>query len=344
MRNRFGIFEEDDFQDTCQMSVMYDWQSTLEDFPKAKRQINKPLYQVHMDSFSSSFKSIEGYNHVFVDAAAGYGWIYGLKSKNGVIKALREWYSDIADLRTKHKLVVLMLDHASEYKSEEMMQFLESRGISSHFSTLKEQWQNSAAESTINSIMMSAQTVMAESGLGGRFWFKAASAGKDARNKTFKEEIRTMLHQAIYGKKRDMSDFRAFCCRAWVYLDKHTPRAKEAIYVGFANNMSQWALWTLEDKKIMTSNQVKFSEHEFPFQTRKMVDQFLLDNITDILYQHASNVTWVHYKKLHVSNYEKVHYDTVSDLDVLKVMSKEKTYTSAIQDLPKYPLLPLGSK
>ena len=48
--------------------------ATLEDFPKLKRLINKPLYQVHMDSFSSSVKSIEGYNHaiVFVDAATGY--------------------------------------------------------------------------------------------------------------------------------------------------------------------------------------------------------------------------------------------------------------------------------
>ncbi len=53
-------------------------------------------------------------------------------------------------------------------------QFLESRGIRSHFSTPKERWHNGAAESTINSIMMSARTVMAESGLGGRFWFKAA--------------------------------------------------------------------------------------------------------------------------------------------------------------------------
>ena len=62
-----------------------------------------------------------------------------------------------------------MLDNAFEYKSEEMMQFLESKGIRSHFSTPKEQWQNGAAESTINSIMMSARTAMAESGLGGAF-------------------------------------------------------------------------------------------------------------------------------------------------------------------------------
>jgi hypothetical protein len=116
------------------------------------------------------------------------------------------------------------------------MQFMESKGIHSHLGTPKEQWQNVAAESTINSIKMIARTVMADSGLGGRFWFKAASAGKDARNATFKERIGMTPHQAMYDEKRDLSDFRAFGCRAWVYLDKrrrekgkHTPRAKEAI-------------------------------------------------------------------------------------------------------------------
>ncbi len=112
-----------------------------------------------------------------------------------------------------------MRDNAFEYKSEEMMQFLESKGICSHLSTQKEQWQNGAAEPTINSIMMSAQTVMAESGLGEQFWFKAASVGKDARNVTFKERIGMTPHQAMYGV-RDVSDFRAIGCRACVYLDK----------------------------------------------------------------------------------------------------------------------------
>jgi hypothetical protein len=44
--------------------------ATLEDFPNVKRPINNPIYQVHMDSFSSSVKSIEGYNYaiIFVDA------------------------------------------------------------------------------------------------------------------------------------------------------------------------------------------------------------------------------------------------------------------------------------
>ena len=131
MCNWFGIIEEDDLRDTCEMSIMYVRQSNIGRLPKSKNPINKPLYQIHMDSFSSSVTSIEKYSHeiIFVDAATGYRWIYGMKTKDDAIKALRTWYADIADLRTKHKLVVLVRDNASEYKSEEMMQFLESRGV-----------------------------------------------------------------------------------------------------------------------------------------------------------------------------------------------------------------------
>ena len=56
---------------------------------------------------------------------------------------------------------------------------------------------------------------MTESELGGRFWFKAANSGKDARNVTFKERIGMSPYQAMYGEKKAVSDFRAFGCRAW---------------------------------------------------------------------------------------------------------------------------------
>ena len=64
--------------------------ATMEDFPKANRPTNKSLYQVHMESFSSSVKSIQGYIHaiVFVDAATGYRWIYGMKTNDDIKKCL----------------------------------------------------------------------------------------------------------------------------------------------------------------------------------------------------------------------------------------------------------------
>jgi hypothetical protein len=54
--------------------------------------------------------------------------------------------------------------------------------------------------------MLIARTVMVESGLGGRFWFKAAMAGVDARNVTFKARIGSTPHHFMYGQKRMFLD------------------------------------------------------------------------------------------------------------------------------------------
>jgi hypothetical protein len=218
-----------------------------------------------------------------------------MKTKDQMINVVKKWYSD---LRTMHRLVVVVSDNAGENRSQEIKEFFESKGIRNHFSTAREQWQNGPAESTIDSIMLIARTVTVESGLGGRFWFRAATAGVDASNVTFKALIGTTPHRLMYGQKKDVSGFQAFGCRAWVYMDpehrakgKHTPRAEEAIYVGFAINTSVWSFNhdVPERKKIMTTNQVKFSEHEFPFRNRKMVEKHLIDNSTDMLFQSPSN-------------------------------------------------------
>ena len=58
MRTWFGIIEEDDFRNSSSCMI---GKATLEDFPKAKHPINKPLYQIHVDSLSSSIKYIEEY-------------------------------------------------------------------------------------------------------------------------------------------------------------------------------------------------------------------------------------------------------------------------------------------
>ncbi len=80
---------------TCDIHVEFPscmfGKATLEDLQKSKKVIMKPLYQINMDSFSSSVKSIEGYFHslVFVDAATGCRWIYGLKTEDEALNILK---------------------------------------------------------------------------------------------------------------------------------------------------------------------------------------------------------------------------------------------------------------
>ena len=321
--------------------------SKLENMPDRKEHASKPLGRVYIDIFSSSVRSIEGHDFglLITDDCTMYRWLYGMKTKDEIIKVLKTWYSDISELRQLHELLVVIRDNAGENKSRELKDFFESHGIRSYFSTAYEQWQNGLAESSINSLMTGARATMVESGLGGRFWFSAAMAAKDARNATYKARIKTTPWHRMHEELRNVSKFRAFGCRAYMYLNeerrppgKHVPRAVEAINLGFATdlNTSGYKLFIPETGKTIVSNQVKFDERSFPYRKQKVLDQDKQDELTNILHRVPSSSNWVPYdKSLPSTMYEKVHYDTQSDVLILRLTNAENTYakTTHIQYL-----------
>ncbi len=107
-------------------------------------------------------------------------------------------------------------------------------------------------------------------------------------------------------------------------------RGIDAVNLGFASNTRAYILYIPERKALITTNQIKFDESEFPFRKAKMVEQYLSDNSTDILFQSAADVTWVLYNKFHVGDYEKAHHDKIGDVVVRQINLKENTFTRAI--------------
>ena len=82
---------------------------------------------------------------------------------------------------------------------------------------------------------------------------------------------------------------------------------------------------------MMSSNQAKFDEDLFPFRKEKVVEQYQSDQSTDILYRSQSNVKWIPYNRLHISNYTRIHYDSASDMMVMRVNTEANTYTRVTQ-------------
>ena len=82
---------------------------------------------------------------------------------NIVLQVVKRWYSDIADLRQKNTLVVVMRNNSGENKSKEIMDYFDYVRVRKQFSTAHEQWQNGLPEAAINLIMRLAGTVMAKS-------------------------------------------------------------------------------------------------------------------------------------------------------------------------------------
>jgi hypothetical protein len=182
---------------------------------------------------------------------------------------------------------------------------------------------------------------MVESGLGGQYWFSAMMAAKDARNATYKERIGTTPWMLMHGTKRDVSKFRAFGCRAYVYLNeerrergKHVVRAIEAINLGFAtdHNMSAYKFWIPSKQKLMLCNQAKFDELLFPYRKQEIINQDKEDHLTNILTYAPPGSKWIPYDKTTPSNlYEKVHYDRASDTLILRLTNEQDTYTKTTQ-------------
>jgi hypothetical protein len=76
----------------------------------------------------------------------------------------------------------------------------------------------------------------------------AAKPCKNTSNATYKEHIKMTPWEMMHGREKDISNFRAFRCMAWVYQNKdrrgNTPAsnrflcAVKAIYLRFATDHS----------------------------------------------------------------------------------------------------------
>jgi hypothetical protein len=106
-----------------------------------KERSDKPLAKIYLDIFSTSVTSIAGHNYALIITydCTGYIWLYGLKTKDDILKAVKKWYSDIAELLETHTLLVVMRDNTGENKSKEIVDFLESHRIENRYSTPYEQ-------------------------------------------------------------------------------------------------------------------------------------------------------------------------------------------------------------
>ena len=129
--------------------------------------------------------------------------------------------AEIHGLREKYPLL-------GENKSKEISDYFTSQEMASRYATAYEQHQDGLSESGIKSVFLLARSAMAGSGLAGKYWFCAATCGKDGRNATDSERIKNTPWGLLFGEKQDISKFRPFGFRAWMFLNKDRPPASSA--------------------------------------------------------------------------------------------------------------------
>ena len=111
---------------------------TLENYSGSKEPDPRP---VHMDVYSSSVTSIEGYNHALIitDSCSEHCWQYGMKTKDEVLAMSKRWVAETAGIQKDHPILVVVRDNACENTSKELNDYFTERGIKNCFSTPYEQ-------------------------------------------------------------------------------------------------------------------------------------------------------------------------------------------------------------
>ena len=208
-------FDEHEMCPACMIG-----KSKMQNVPGPGKRATRPLGKVNFDLIVSTIPSIEGYYYgaLFVDDHTGYKWLYGLKTKDEALDAAKRWMAEIADLREKYPLLVVMRDNAKENSSKAICDYFTSMGVKNYYSAGYEPWQDGLAEASIKSTIMLAKCGIADSGLGAPFWFSAMVNGKDCRNVTYKHRIRNTPYGLLYGEKKDLPKFGPFGCRAYMHL------------------------------------------------------------------------------------------------------------------------------
>ncbi len=82
-----------------------------------------------------------------------------------------------------------MRDNSGKNKLKALQEYFTWMGVENYYSTAYEPWQDGLADAAVKSTVMTATFCMAESGMVGRFWFKAATNRKNCRNVTYKRGI-----------------------------------------------------------------------------------------------------------------------------------------------------------
>jgi hypothetical protein len=150
--------------------------------------------------------------------------------------------------------------------------------------------------------------------------------------------------------KKDVSKCRPFGCKAYVHLNKerrekgkHTPRAVEAIHIGFASdcNMSAYKFYIPSSRKCIVSNQARFDEESFPYRNQDMIRGKLdEDNNLEILsvdklptrcIEFTQEINLDQYEKLHVGNGEHYILRSKTEQDVYMKVSREAFFQSLLQ-------------
>ncbi|CDF39664.1 unnamed protein product [Chondrus crispus] len=168
---------------------------------------------------------------------------------------------------TDRKIKVLRTDRGGEYLSTEFKSFLIANGTQHQMTTAYTPEQNGVAERLNRTLVNLVRSMLAHKKVTKGFWAEALANAVYVRNRVTSRAIPPKMTPYHLWMKSvpNVGHLRVFGSKCWYTLPKHNiqkldARAKEAMFLGYAENTKAYKLWDGDLHKVIVSRDVTFDE------------------------------------------------------------------------------------
>lgn len=202
------------------------------------------LDRIHIDIWGPAPTQSAGgakYFMLIMDGASSYRQVYFLSSKSAdvTLRVFKE-YLTRAERQTGRKMRRVRMDMGKEWMNSLWNDYGKEHGLIYEFTTPYAHQQNGVAERSMRTILDTARSMLAESGLPAKYWADAVQTAVYVRNFVPSSRKPDVVPAEMWsGKKQDVSHLRPFGSTAYAHipsdlnLSKLGPRSVKVVLLGY---------------------------------------------------------------------------------------------------------------
>jgi hypothetical protein len=228
---------------------------------------SKPLELLHMDLFGPTlYKSIGGnlYCLIIVDDYSHYTWTLFLGDKSETPEIFKT-FTRRAQREYNSQIVKIQSDNGSEFKNMNIEDWCDKEGVKHEFSATYTPQQNGVVERKNKTLITLARAMLDDYDTPERFWAEAINMTYHATNRVYLHQLLEKTpYELLVGRKPNISYFRVFSCKCFIYkkkrLDKFESKYDEGFFLGYASNSKSYRVFNKTSGQVEETCDAEFDE------------------------------------------------------------------------------------
>jgi hypothetical protein len=161
--------------------------------------------------------------------------------------------------------VKIWRDNGSEFENMNIEDWCDKEGVKHELSATYTPQQNGVVECKNKIFITIARAMLDDYGTPKRFWSEAINTACHATNRVYLHRLlEKTLYELLVGRKPNISYFRVFCCKCFIYkkkrLGKFESRCDKGFFLGYASNSKAYRVFNKCSGQVVEICDVEFDE------------------------------------------------------------------------------------